>query len=79
MIATCARNNTAAGFGERAKGCKRAVLKRCRTEGPQVCGAFCGNGVVDGTEACDGTATGGATCTSLGFGDDNVWAVRSGS
>lgn len=67
MIATCARNNTAAGFGDLAKGCKRAVAKRCRTEGAQVCGAFCGNGVVDGTEACDGTTIGGATCASLGF------------
>lgn len=67
MVATCASNSTAAGFGDLTKGCKRAVLKRCRTEGAQVCGAFCGNGVVDGAEVCDGTALGGATCASLGF------------
>jgi hypothetical protein len=40
----------------------------CRTN----CGSFdtagcslCGNGVIDGTEVCDGTALGGATCTTI--------------
>ncbi|MBC8071407.1 MAG: hypothetical protein IAG13_23980 [Deltaproteobacteria bacterium] len=28
---------------------------------------YCGNGVVDGTEACDGGALAGASCISLGF------------
>ena len=32
--------------------------------------ARCGNGVVDPGEQCDGTALGGATCTSLGFSGD---------
>jgi hypothetical protein len=27
----------------------------------------CGNGVIDGTEACDGSDLGGATCASLGY------------
>ena len=30
-------------------------------------GAYCGNGVKDGTEVCDGTDLGGATCASLGY------------
>ena len=35
------------------------------------CGASvtqtCGNGIIEGTEQCDGSALGGATCSSLGF------------
>lgn len=65
MITAC--TNAAAGFGNLAKACKATVQKRCRTEGPAVCGGFCGNGTVDGTEACDGGALGGATCATLGF------------
>jgi Protein of unknown function (DUF1566) len=67
LIATCTSNATAAGFGNLTKGCRHAILKRCRKEGVAVCGGFCGNGTVDGTEACDGTALGDATCTSVGF------------
>jgi HEAT repeat protein len=32
-----------------------------------VCEGGCGNGVIDGTEECDGSAFGGATCSSEGF------------
>jgi Protein of unknown function (DUF1566) len=67
LIAMCQATIDTVGFGQFARRCKKAVLKRCRKEGVAVCGAFCGNGVVDGAEACDGTALGGATCTSLGF------------
>lgn len=31
-------------------------------------GAVCGNGVIEGSEQCDGTNLGGATCESLGYG-----------
>jgi hypothetical protein len=31
-------------------------------------GAVCGNGVIEGSEQCDGTSLGGATCESLGYG-----------
>ena len=78
MIATCAANNSAAGFGNLAKGCRGAVLKRCRAGGGQVCGVFCGNGLVDGTEVCDGTALGGASCASLGFTLGGRSSVRRG-
>ena len=67
LIATCASTTESAGFGKLAKACKKAVLKRCRQEGPEVCGEFCGNGTASGAEACDGADLGGATCQSLGF------------
>ncbi len=35
--------------------------------GPFGCGAVCGNGVLEGTEACDGASLGGRTCQDLGF------------
>ncbi len=77
MIAACTSQNAAAGFGNLAKACKATVQKRCRTEGPAVCGAFCGNGTVDGTEACDGGALGGATCATLGFASGTLACTGS--
>jgi hypothetical protein len=67
LITTCTQRTAAAGFGNLAKGCKQAVTKRCLGEGPAVCGTFCGNGTVDGAEACDGGDLGGATCAGVGF------------
>jgi hypothetical protein len=72
MIAACAAGTGAAGFGNLARGCRKAVLKRCKKEGTAACGAFCGNGVVDAGEACDGAALGAATCTSLGFASGSL-------
>jgi hypothetical protein len=67
MIAACIQRAANAGFGNVTKGCKEAVFARCRREGPAVCGTFCGNGVVEGAEACDGADLRGATCASVGF------------
>jgi hypothetical protein len=67
LIAACTERSAAAGFGNLAKGCKQAVTKRCLGEGAAVCGTFCGNGAVEGTETCDGEDLGGATCASVGF------------
>lgn len=67
LIDACNGATTSLGFGNLAKSCKASVLKRCKKEGEAVCAAFCGNGVVDGQEKCDGAAFGDATCTSLGF------------
>lgn len=67
LIDTCHSSATALGFGDLARACKASVLKRCKKEGEGTCAAFCGNAAVDGTEQCDGTALGGATCQSLGF------------
>jgi len=72
LIAACAKVNAAAGFGDLTKGCMQDVLKRCKREGTGTCGAFCGNGVKEGTEACDGTDLGGATCASLGLATGSV-------
>jgi hypothetical protein len=67
MITACTTMTSALGFGNVKKGCKKAVLKRCKKEGPAVCGAFCGDGVAGAGEACDGADLGGATCESVGF------------
>lgn len=72
LIATCTKSTAAAGFGNLTTACKRAVLKRCRREGPAVCGTFCGNGAVEGAEACDGGDLGGATCASMGCGSGRL-------
>jgi len=37
----------------------------------------CGDGVVDQGEECDGTALGGATCASLGWGDGQLTCTTS--
>jgi len=37
----------------------------CQTATVQ--GGYCGDGIINGTEQCDGVALGGATCTSRGF------------
>jgi hypothetical protein len=66
-IAACAELNAAFGFGDVTRGCAKGILKRCRHEGTASCGAFCGNGIKDGNEACDAADLGGATCASLGF------------
>ena len=34
--------------------------------------AFCGNGVKEGSESCDGLDLGGQTCTTLGFGSGTL-------
>jgi hypothetical protein len=68
VITTCEQQNEAAGFGTLVgKKCKRSVLKRCKQEGPEICQAFCGDGVVSGAEQCDGTQLGSATCQSEGL------------
>ena len=67
LIAACARNVVDRGLGTLQDPCRRAVLQRCKREGPTVCDAFCGNGAVGAGESCDGTDLGGRSCASLGF------------
>ena len=67
MIAACAQSTAGGGFGNLTKACKQSVLARCRREGPAVCGTFCGNGVANGAERCDGGDLRSATCASVGF------------
>src|SRR5581483_2824270 len=62
------------GYGDLKKGCKENVLKRCKHEGPAVCGVVCGNGVIEPGEECDGTSLGAATCASLGFTNGSTLA-----
>ncbi len=40
----------------------------CRLDDSGCVGAECGNGTVEGVEACDGSELDGADCASLGFG-----------
>ncbi|HLK10509.1 MAG TPA: DUF1566 domain-containing protein [Candidatus Binatia bacterium] len=67
LIAACAADTAAAGYGDLTKACKQSVLKQCKRKGTAACTAYCGNGVIDPGEECDGTSFGGATCASLGF------------
>src|SRR5262249_8994911 len=67
LITACANVANDFGFGDLNQGCKRAVLKRCKRDGPQVCGSFCGDDDIASGEVCDGTNLGGKSCQSLGF------------
>jgi Protein of unknown function (DUF1566) len=77
MIGACTQSTTASGFLNLTKACKQAVLKRCRKEGVAVCGPYCGNGVVDGTEVCDGTDLRGASCASMGLASGGLACAAS--
>jgi hypothetical protein len=59
LITACTNVANDFGFGDLNRGCKRAVLKRCKRDGPQVCGSFCGNDDIATGEVCDGTNLGG--------------------
>jgi hypothetical protein len=67
LIATCVANGAAAGYGDLTKGCTKAVLKRCRAEGPAACSGYCGDGIVNGNETCEQATVGTRTCIQLGF------------
>ncbi len=43
------------------------VCAYCRVDFQFCVGGFCGNGVREAGESCDGTSVGTATCTSLGY------------
>jgi hypothetical protein len=67
LVAVCVQNAMDRSFGDLRRGCRAAVLKRCKHEGPAVCRAFCGDGVSGPGEECDGEDLGGRTCASAGF------------
>ena len=67
LIATCIASSAAAGFGDLNKGCAKAILKRCRAEGPAACSGYCGDGTVGATESCEQATVGALTCAQLGF------------
>jgi hypothetical protein len=67
LITACANVTNDFGFGDLNRGCTRAVLKRCKRDGPQVCANFCGDGNIASGEVCDGTNLGEMSCRSLGF------------
>ena len=67
LIAACTENATESGFGNLRRGCRVSILKRCKKEGPAVCTAFCGDGVAEAGEQCDGADLGGRTCADVGF------------
>ena len=67
LITACANVANGFGFGDLNRGCKGAVLKRCKRDGPQACRSFCGNGEIASGEVCDGANLGGMSCRSLGF------------
>ncbi len=58
---------TCADLGAKGQGAPACGMD-CRLD-PSTCPALdtCGNGIQEGTEACDGTDLGSATCESLGF------------
>jgi len=67
LITACTNVGNDFGFGDLNRGCKRAVLKRCKRDGPEICGSFCGNGDIAGGEVCDGANLGEMSCRGLGF------------
>ena len=67
LVAACTASAAAGGFGDLAKGCAKAVLRRCRAEGTAACGVYCGDAAIQPPEQCDGASLAGASCTELGF------------
>ena len=67
LIATCIASGAATGFGDLKKGCTKAVLRRCRAEGPAACSGYCGDGTVGANESCEQATVGALTCAQLGF------------
>ena len=67
LIATCVANGAGAGYGDLTKGCTKAVLRRCRAEGPAACSGYCGDGTVGATEACEQATVATLTCQRFGF------------
>jgi hypothetical protein len=68
MITACAQHTQQ--FADVGRACKRAVMKRCRRNGPEACSGappVCGDGSSHPSEACDGGDLGGATCQALGY------------
>lgn len=62
--ATCASMGFSGGILGCRPGCASLDTTLCTTGGG---GSSCGNGVVDGTEVCDGFALGGQTCAGQGY------------
>ncbi len=70
--------STSSGGGSCTDGSTRACTTTGGYTGTQMCtsGSWgsctttlsCGDGIINGPEVCDGTALGGQTCTSQGFG-----------
>src|SRR5437667_4316141 len=67
LITACTQNATERGLGDLLRGCRTAVLRRCKHEGRTACDAFCGDGVAEPGEDCDGADLGGRTCADVGF------------
>src|ERR1051325_3744050 len=68
LITLCTSNALTRGFGDLANGCRKSVLKRCKRMGIAACAPMCGDGAVNGAEACDASDLGGAPCQSRGLG-----------
>ena len=47
--------------------CAGAIVGLLVTPSARAVAQVCGNGVIEGTEACDGLDLGGQTCLTLGF------------
>jgi hypothetical protein len=56
-------------------GCDPSVRKCGNCFGPDE--EFCGNGIREGNEVCDGAALGGRTCASLGLGSGQLGCTQS--
>jgi hypothetical protein len=72
-IAACAER--ARQFGDLARACRRAVVKRCRRQGTASCSEaqpICGDGVARAAEVCDGADLAGATCEALGYASGSL-------
>ncbi|MFN8543678.1 MAG: DUF1566 domain-containing protein [Candidatus Binatia bacterium] len=67
LIADCVGSASANGFGDLRKGCRKAVLQRCKREGTGACATYCGDDRIDGGESCDGANLGGQSCVARGF------------
>ena len=67
LVAACTEDATERGFGDLRRGCRGAVLRRCKHAGTGVCTAFCGNGVTEAGEECDGADLAGKSCAGVGY------------